>query len=97
MTPDDVEESTDGENGLYQRPTEICVYRGKLCHPSWQSARAALRAHQFIGDVKGKRRDSMNVYHCPACNGWHVGNDDRDTRKIRKKVRKYRERDEDEY
>ena len=54
--------------------TERAACEGKVRHETRRLAVEALRVQLRWLDGKGKDREPMGVFHCPACGGgWHVG------------------------
>lgn len=76
---------------------------GKVRHPSRRVAQVALNRSMRNHDRKGRDRDSLKIYFCSNCNGFHLGNNDEKTNEslatARRESRTRRERsteDDDE-
>jgi hypothetical protein len=56
---------------------DVCLYQHKVRHPSRRLAVEAMKVQLLkILHQKGHDKPVMDVYRCPGCDGWHVGNND---------------------
>lgn len=59
---------------MTDEPT-ICEQTGKVSHESFSKAREAIKRHKFCSKVRGQEFDNtLHVFTCKSCDGWHIGN-----------------------
>lgn len=67
-----------------------CAYTGKVHHLSRKLAAEALRNHVVRAHARSSRTVGLYVYHCSACDGFHIGSAKPDLSPDQQRRRPYR-------